>query len=63
MKNDEQEIRNALRKHWETEIRKEQILEGTLSMNPELCRNLDEVNSEVPLSQFQIETHKEITLS
>jgi len=57
-----QKIRSVLRKHWEAEIKKEQILEGTLSMNPEFCSNLDEVNSGVPLSQFQLETYKEITL-
>jgi hypothetical protein len=53
-------IRNTLLNFWKEAIRKEQIKEDTLSMNPEFCMYLDEILSEKPLSEFQLETYKEI---
>lgn len=54
-------IRNTLLNFWKEAIRKEQIKEDTLSMNPEFCMYLDEILSGKPLSEFQLETYKEIT--
>jgi hypothetical protein len=54
-------IRKALVNYWKEEARKEQIKEDTLSMNPEFCMYLDEILSGKPLSEFQLETYKEIT--
>lgn len=54
-------IRNTLVNYWKEVIRKEQIKEDTLSMNPEFCMYLDEIFSGKPLSEYQLETYKEIT--
>jgi len=54
-------IRNTLLNYWKEAIRKEQIKEDTLSMNLEFCMHLDEITSGKPLSEFQLETYKEIT--
>lgn len=54
-------IRKTLLQYWKEAIRKEQIKEDTLTMNPEFCMYLDEILSGEPLSEFQLETYKEIT--
>jgi len=55
-------IRNTLLNYWKEAIRKEHIKEDTLSMNPEFFMYLNEIRSGKPLSEFQLETYKEITI-
>jgi len=59
-RNDER-IRKALINYWKEEIRKEQISEDTISMNPEFCMYLDELYSSEPINEFQLSTYEEIT--
>ena len=62
MNHKSERIKSVLREYWESEIRKEQISQDTLSMNPELCFYLDELEAEDTLTEFQLETYKEVTL-
>ena len=57
----ESEIRKSLIEYWKNEIRKEQIKEDTLSMDPEFVLNIDKLNSGSPLDEFDHQLYKEIT--
>lgn len=60
MSANKEKIKNVLLNYWKDEIRKEQLLEDTLSMNPEFCSYLDELNSSDTISEYQLETYKKI---